>query len=225
MKYELKGGIFPIVTCHLEDGEQMITENGSMVWQSPNVQMETKGGGIGKMFSKALSGASIFRNVYTAHSGSGMITFGSSFPGRIIPMEIEPGKEMILQKHALLAAEASVELGIHLNKNLGVGMFGGEGFVMQRLSGNGMAFVEIDGELVEYELSEGEQLIVDTGNIACFEPSVSIEIKQVKGIKNKLLGGEGFFNTLLTGPGNVWLQTMPISGIADALSGLMPSEN
>ena len=223
MRYEIKGGVFPIVVCYLEDGEQMITEKGSMVWQSPNVKMETSGGGLGKMFSKALSGESMFQNIYTAQGGAAMITFGSSFPGKILPIEIAPGKEIILQKKAFLASESGVKLDIHFNKKLGAGLFGGEGFIMQRLSGSGMAFAEIDGELVEYDLAPGEEMIVDTGNVAGFEPGVSIDIRQVAGIKNKLLGGEGFFNTVLTGPGKIWLQTMPISGVAEAIRPFIPT--
>lgn len=223
MRYEIKGGVFPIVVCCLEDGEQMITEKGSMVWQSPNVKMETSGGGLGKMFSKALSGESMFQNIYTAQGGAAMITFGSSFPGKILPIEIAPGKEIILQKKAFLASESGVKLDIHFNKKLGAGFFGGEGFIMQRLSGSGMAFAEIDGELVEYDLAPGEEMIVDTGNVAGFEPGVSIDIRQVAGIKNKLLGGEGFFNTVLTGPGKIWLQTMPISGVAEAIRPFIPT--
>ncbi len=223
MRYEIKGGVFPIVVCYLEDGEQMITEKGSMVWQSPNVKMETSGGGLGKMFSKALSGESMFQNIYTAQGGAAMITFGSSFPGKILPIEIAPGKEIILQKKAFLASESGVKLDIHFNKKLGAGFFGGEGFIMQRLSGSGMAFAEIDGELVEYDLAPGEEMIVDTGNVAGFEPGVSIDIRQVAGIKNKLLGGEGFFNTVLTGPGKIWLQTMPISGVAEAIRPFIPT--
>lgn len=223
MRYEIKGGVFPIVVCYLEDGEQMITEKGSMVWQSPNVKMETSGGGLGKMFSKALSGESMFQNIYTAQGGAAMITFGSSFPGKILPIEIAPGKEIILQKKAFLASESGVKLDIHFNKKLGAGFFGGEGFIMQRLSGSGMAFAEIDGELVEYDLAPGEEMIVDTGNVAGFEPGVSIDIRQVAGIKNKLLGGEGFFNTVLTGPGKIWLQTMPISGVAEAIRLFIPT--
>ena len=175
------------------------------------------------MFSKALSGESMFQNIYTAQGGPAMITFGSSFPGKIIPIEIAPGKEMILQKKAFLASESSVQLDIHFNKKLGVGFFGGEGFIMQKLSGNGIAFAEIDGELVEYDLAPGEQIVVDTGNVAGFEPGVSIDIRQVAGIKNKLLGGEGFFNTVLTGPGKIWLQTMPISGVAEAIRPFIPT--
>ncbi len=224
MQYEIKGGAFPVVICQLESGEQMVTEKGSMVWMSPSMQMETKGGGLGRMFSKAFSGESMFQNVYTAR-GAGMIAFGSSFPGRIVALTIAPGQEMIVQKSAFLAAQPGVELSIHFNKKLGVGLFGGEGFIMQRLGGRGVAFVEIDGELVEYELKAGEQLVVDTGNVAGFTEGVRMEIQQVPGMKNKLLGGEGLFNTLLTGPGHVWLQTMPISGVAASIRPYIPTGN
>lgn len=224
MQYELKGGVFPVVVCQLADGEKMITEKGSMVWMTPNMEMETSGGGLGKMFSKAFSGESMFQNIYTAR-GAGMITFGSSFPGRILALDVAPGREYILQKTAFLASEAGVQLSIHFNKKFGAGLFGGEGFIMQRLSGSGTAFVEVDGELVEYTLEPGQQMIVDTGNVLGFESSVSIDIQQVKGIKNKLLGGEGFFNTVLTGPGKIWLQTMPISGVASAIQPFIVTRN
>ena len=223
MKYEIKGGAFPVVVCYLNRGEQMITEKGSMVWQTPNIRMETSGGGLGKMFSKAFSGESMFQNIYTAEANDAMIAFGSSFPGKILPMEITAGKEFILQKRAFLASTAGVKLDIHFSRKLGAGLFGGEGFIMQKLSGNGIAFVEIDGDLVEYDLAQGQQLLVDTGNVAGFETSVNMEIRQVPGLKNKLLGGEGLFNTLLTGPGKVWLQTMPISSVAGAISEFIPT--
>ena len=166
----------------------------------------------------------MFQNIYTAR-GAGLIAFGSSFPGRIMPVQISPGREMIVQKTAFLASESSVELSIHFNKKLGAGVFGGEGFIMQRLSGSGIAFVEIDGELVEYELSAGQQIVVDTGNVAGFEVGVQIDIQQVPGLKNKLLGGEGLFNTVLTGPGKVWLQTMPISSVAASIRPFIPTGN
>ena len=210
------------MVCELENGEKMVTEKGAMAWMSPNMQMETSGGGLGKMFSKMFSGESMFQNIYTA-KGAGMIAFGSSFPGQIKAVEIAPGREMILQKSAFLAAEAGVELSIHFNQKLSAGLFGGEGFIMQRLSGRGMAFAEIDGALVEYELAAGQQLIVDTGNVAGFTAGVKMEIRQVPGMKNKLLGGEGLFNTLLTGPGTVWLQTMPISSIAASIRPFIPT--
>lgn len=224
MRYQIKGGSFPVVVCELENGERMITEKGSMVWMSPNMQMDTQGGGLGKMFSKAFSGESMFQNIYTA-KGAGMITFGSSFPGKIVPVTIGPGQEMILQKSAFLAAEAGVELSVHFRKSLASGFFSGEGFIMQRLSGSGTAFAEIDGDMVEYELKPGQQIVVDTGNVAGFDPRVQMEIQQVPGLKNKFLGGEGLFNTVLTGPGRVWLQTMPICNVAASIRPYIPTGN
>lgn len=224
MRYEIKGGSFPVVVCQLENGERMITEKGSMVWMSPNMDMQTTGGGLGKLFSKVLTGERMFQNVYTAR-GAGMIAFGSSFPGQIKSVQIGPGNEMILQKSAFLAATEGVELSIHFNRRLGTGLFGGEGFVMQRLSGNGVAFVEIDGELVEYELKSGQQIVVNTGNVAGFSSGVQMEIRQVPGLKNMVFGGEGIFHTVLTGPGRVWLQTMPITQVAEALRPYFPTGN
>lgn len=222
MKYEIKGGSFPVVVCEMTSGEKMITERGAMVWMSPNMEMQTSGGGVGKMFSKAFSGESMFQNVYTAR-GDGMIAFGSSFPGRILPLEISAGKELILQKTAFLAAEQGVELTIHFNRKAAAGFFGGEGFIMQKLSGSGIAFAEVDGEMVEYELQAGQQMVVDTGNVLGFESSVTMDIQQVKGLKNKFLGGEGFFNTVLTGPGKIWLQTMPLYNVAMAIKPYIPT--
>ena len=193
-----------------------------MVWMSPNMEMETKGGGVGKMFSKMVSGESIFQNIYTA-KGDGMIAFGSSFPGKILAIEVGHSTDLIVQKSAFLAGEEGVELSIHFNKKVGAGFFGGEGFIMQKVSGNGVVFIEIDGDLQEYELAPGQQLVVDSGYLAAMESSVTMDIQTVKGVKNKLLGGEGFFNTVLTGPGKVWLQTMPICNVATALSPYFPS--
>lgn len=224
MQYEIKGEPFPVVVCKLNDGERMITEKGSMVWMSPNMQMDTKGGGLGKMFSKAFSGESMFQNIYTAH-GNGIIAFGSSFPGKILPLTITPGQDMILQKSAFLASETGIDLSVHFSKKFSAGLFGGEGFIMQRVSGNGTVFMEIDGDVVEYELAQGQQIVVDTGNVAAFTPSVQMEIRQVPGLKNKLLGGEGLFNTILTGPGRIWLQTMPISNVALSMRPYFPSGN
>lgn len=222
MIYDIKGGTFPVVVCQLENGEKMITEKGSMVWMSPNIQMSTQGGGLGRMFSKAFSGESMFQNIYTAN-GNGMITFGSSFPGTVKAIEISPSNEMIVQKSAFLASEAGVNLSVHFNKRFSAGLFGGEGFIMQRLSGHGTAFVEIDGDLVEYDLRPGEKIVVDTGNVAGFTTDVKMEIQQVPGLKNKLFGGEGLFNTVLTGPGKIWLQTMPIARVAASIIPYIPT--
>ena len=217
MQYQIIGGSFPVVTCQLTDGEQMITESGSMVWMTPNMEMTTRGGGVGKMFSKAFSGESMFQNVYTSH-GDGLVAFGSSFPGKIVPIQITPDRGWILQKRSFLASEAGVQLSIHFNKRAATGFFGGEGFIMQRLSGQGLAFAEIDGELVEYQLQPGQQMVVDTGNVAGFEEGVTIEARTVKGAKNIVFGGEGLFHTVLTGPGRIWLQTMPLSTVAAAIA-------
>ncbi|MBR4027128.1 MAG: TIGR00266 family protein [Lachnospiraceae bacterium] len=222
MTYEIKGGAFPVVECRLTNGEQIITESGAMVWMTPNMEMSTKGGGIGKMFSKVVSGENMFQNIYTA-KGNGLIAFGSSFPGKILAVEIGYGRELIVQKSAFLASETGVQLSIHFNKKAGVGFFGGEGFIMQRLSGRGIAFIEVDGSLEEYELASGEQLIVDTGNLVGIESSVSIDVQTVKGVKNMFFGGEGIFNTVLTGPGKVYLQTMPISTVANAVRPYIPT--
>ncbi len=220
MRYEIKGTPFPVVECMLDNNEAMITEGGSMVWMSPNMHMETSAsGGFGRM----LSGEKIFKNIYTSQGGPGMIAFGSSFPGRIAVVDVSQGS-WIFQKSAFLASEAGVELSIHFKKSLAAGFFGGEGFIMQKLSGRGLAFVEIDGDLVEYQLQPGQQIVVDTGNVAGYTEGVQMEIVSVKGLKNKLFGGEGLFNTVLTGPGTVWLQTMPISSLAGALAPLLPSK-
>ena len=224
MQYEIGGGAFPVVTCNLSDGESMITESGAMAWMTPNMEMSTSGGGIGKMFSKAFSGEALFQNIWTAR-GDGMIAFGSCFPGRIVPIEIGPGKSWILQKRSFLAAESGVELSIHFNKKAKAGVFGGEGFIMQKLSGSGMAFVEVDGYAVEYELGPGQSIVVDTGNLAMMSETCSLDIQSVKGVKNVLFGGEGLFNTVITGPGKVTLQTMPVSGFASALAPFISSNS
>ena len=224
MEYQIIGGSFPAVSCRLQDGESMITEGGSMIWMTPNMEMTTQGGGIGKIFSRAFSGESLFRNIYTAH-GQGIVTFGASFPGELLTLKITPDKDVILQKSSFLASEMGVELSIHFNKQIGVGIFGGEGFIMQRLSGYGTAFAEIAGDLMEYTLEPGRQLVVGSGNLVGFESTVQMDIRQVPGLKNKFFGGEGFFNTILTGPGKVWLQTTSISGMAAALAPYLPMSN
>lgn len=218
MKYEIKGGTLPVVICQLEEGERMITEGGGMAWMSPNMQMETSSnGGVGKALGRMFSGEALFQNNYTAIGGRGLIAFASSFPGSIRPFEISPGNEIICQKGVFLAGEASVQLSVHLNKKIGAGFFGGEGFIMQRLSGQGIVFGEFDGHVVEYELKAGQQMVIDTGHLAAMSATCNMEIKTVPGMKNKFLGGEGFFNTVVTGPGHVWLQTMPLSNVAGVL--------
>ena len=202
MRYQIQGETLPVVICELEGGEKMITEGGGMAWMSPNMKMETStNGGVGKAFGRMFSGESIFQNNYTAMGGPGMIAFASSFPGSIRAFEISPGNEMVFQKSAFLAGEAGVDVSIFFNKKVGAGLFGGEGFIMQKFSGNGTVFAEFDGHVVEYELQAGQQIVVDTGHLAGMTASCSMEIRSVPGVKNMLFGGEGFFNTVITGPG------------------------
>lgn len=224
MKYQIVGDTLPAVICQLEPGEKMITEGGGMSWMSPNMLMETtSNGGIGSVIGRMFSGEKAFQNVYTAQEGEGMIAFASCFPGSIRAFEIAPGQEMILQKSAFLAGEVGIEMSVFFNKKLGTGFFGGEGFIMQRISGQGTVFTEFDGHVVEYELAPGQQIVVDTGHLAAMTASCQMDIRSVPGVKNILFGGEGIFNTIITGPGRVWLQTMPISNVAGVLRPYMPS--
>ena len=223
MQYTILGNDLPVVTCNLAPGESMITERGSMSWMSPNMKMETAAGGLGKAFGRMFSGEAVFQNIYTAQGGPGMIAFASSFPGSIRAVQITPGRDVIAQKAAFLASERSVELSVHFQKKLGAGFFGGEGFIMQRLSGSGIAFLEIDGAAIEYDLAPGQQMIVDTGYLAMMDATCSMDIQTVPGLKNKFFGGEGFFNTVITGPGRIVLQTMPISGVAAAIRPFIPT--
>ncbi len=217
MQYNIIGEPLPVVECHLAPGEGMITEKGAMCWMTPNMKMETVGGGVGKMFGRMFSGEAMFQNRYTAMGGNGMIAFASSFPGSIRAYNISPGNELIVQKSGFLASEMGVQLSVFFQKRLGAGFFGGEGFIMQKLSGKGIAFVEIDGYAVEYNLAAGEQMIIDTGYVAAMSASCRMEIVSVPGLKNALFGGEGLFNTVVTGPGKLVLQTMPINNVASVL--------
>lgn len=225
MKYNIKGEPMPVVICDLEENESMITEKGSMVWMSPNMEMKTAAGGFGKALGRMFSGESIFQNIYTAKNGVGMIAFASSFPGSIRAVEITPEHPIIVQKSAFLAATGDVKLSVFFHKKIRTGLFGGEGFIMQKISGNGLVFLEIDGSAVEYQLSAGQQMIIDTGNLAMVDENCSIDIKAVKGVKNVFFGGEGLFNTVVTGPGKILLQTMPLSGFVDTIVAKLPKNN
>ncbi len=217
MEYEIQGGSFPVVVCHLTQGEVLLSDSGAMAWMDPCMEMgTTSNGGIGKAFGRMFSGETMFMNTYTANA-NGKIAFASSFPGEIRQYDIEPGKEIIVQKSSFLASERTVERSIFFNKKAMTGIFGGEGFVMNKLSGHGKVFVEIDGATVEYDLAVGQQIVVDTGYVAVMDATCSMATQSVPGLKNKMLGGEGFFNTVVTGPGKVILQTMPISAIAASL--------
>ena len=224
LNYKIEGGHLPVVMCYPEPGQTLCTESGAMSWMSPNMHMETNsGGGVKKALGRLFSGDSLFMNEYTPQGGRGMIAFASSFPGSIIPYEVTPGNGIIVQKRGFLAMEKGLDLSVHFHKKLGRGFFGGEGFIMQKISGNGLVFLEIDGHCVEYTLGAGESIIVDTGYLAAMSETCTMEIQQIKGAKNIFLGGEGLFHTKVTGPGKVYIQTMPIAQIADRLIPYMPT--
>ncbi len=226
MNYEIKGTPLPVVIMNVEAGETIKTEKGAMSWMSPNMKMSTNaGGGIGKAFGRMFSGESMFQNTYTAEGGPGMLACSSSFPGEILAFPINPSLTIIAQKSAFLASESGVEMSVHLQKKGGAGLFGGEGFILQKFTGNGMVFLEIDGAVQEYTLAPGQSLIVDTGNLAAMDASVSVDIQTVKGIGNALFGGEGLFNTVVTGPGRVWLQTLPRNVVAGAVAPYIATGN
>lgn len=224
MQYQILGDTLPVVICTLEAGEQMITERGSMAWMSSNMKMDTStNGGLGKAFGRMFSGEAMFQNIFTAQGSTGQIAFASSFPGSIKAFQINPGEEYIFQKKTFLASTSDVELSVHFHKKVASGLFGGEGFILQKVSGNGIAFAEFDGHVVEYDLQPGQQLIIDSGYLAAMTASCSMDIQTVPGLKNVVFGGEGLFNTVVTGPGHVWLQTMPINSVAGALRPYIPT--
>ena len=219
IKYEIEGGNLPVLICHPEVGQTLCSERGAMSWMSPNMRMDTNtGGGFKKALGRLFSGESIFLNEYTAMGGTGMIAFASSFPGSIIPFQVTPYNGLIVQKRGFLAMEKGLDLSIYLQRKLGAGFFGGEGFIMQKVTGNGMIFLEIDGYCKEYDLAAGQQIIVDTGYLAAMSDTCTMDIQTVQGAKNIFLGGEGLFHTVITGPGKVYIQSMPVINTAQALS-------
>jgi len=223
LTYEINGTTLPVVTIQLSRGQRIYSSSGGMSWMTQQVEMETNsGGGLGKMFKRAISGESLFIVDYFVNSGMGEVAFAAEFPGKIIPLPLADGAEMIVQKDSFMCAEKSVDVDMHFRKKLGAGLFGGEGFVLQKLTGPGMAFVNFDGEIVEKTLGSGEVLRVDTGHVAMFEPTVNFDVEMIKGFRNLLLGGEGLFIATLRGPGKVYLQTMPLDKLARKIVQYMP---
>ena len=223
ISYRIDGTTLQVVTIELEAGEVIYSESGGMSWMSANVEMKThSGGGIGKMLKPAVSGEALFVTDFYVDQGRGTIAFACGFPGKIIPFNLKQGESIIIQKDAFMCAEKSVDMDMHFRKRLGTGFFGGEGFIMQKISGPGLAFLEVDGEVVEYALEPGQHLKVDTGHLAAMESTVDFDVTMVKGFRNILLGGEGLFLASVRGPGKVWLQTMPMSKLAQKIAHFMP---
>ena len=222
MQYSIEGGSLPALIISLDPGEKLISEVGGRTWSRGDVITETtSNGGAGKALGRMLTGESLFMSTYTAQ-GPSEVAFTSSFPGRIIPRELGPGQSVIAQKSAFLCASYGVDLSVHMNKKVGTGLVGGEGFLMQKITGPGLAFFEIDGYCKEYDLQPGERIVCDTGVVALMDETVTMEVQTVKGLKNKLLGGEGLFDTVLIGPGKVYLQTMTIAKLAGLLIPFLP---
>lgn len=219
IRYEIEGNNLPVVVCYPDNGQTLCTESGAMSWMSPNMKMETNsGGGLKKVFGRMFSGESVFMNEYTAVGGNGMIAFASSFPGSIIPYQVTDGNGIIVQKRGFLAMEKGLDLSVYFQKKLSRGFFGGEGFIMQKITGNGIVFLEIDGYCKEIDLDAGQSIIIDTGYLAAMTDTCTMDIQTVKGVKNVFFGGEGLFHTRVTGPGKVFIQSMPVINTAQKLS-------
>lgn len=216
MQYRIEGGNLPALIITLNQGETIVSQAGGRTWSRGPILTETKGGSLGKAFGRMITGESLFMSYYSAQ-GPAEIAFASSFPGRIIARELKAGESVICQKSAFLCATYGVELSVHMQKKLGAGFVGGEGFIMQKVTGPGLAFFELDGYCPEYNLAPGEQIVCDTGVMALMDESCTMDVQMVKGAKNILLGGEGLFDTVITGPGKVYLQTMSAGKLAGLL--------
>lgn len=224
MKYEILGKTVPVVEATLNKGETLYTQSGGMTWQSQGIKMATNArGGVMKSLGRIFTGESIFMSSYTAEEDGAKIAFATTVPGDIMPVNMsEISNGLILQKGAFLCAEDDIELKVKFTKKISAGLFGGEGFILQEAQGNGMMFLEIDGDPIIKELASGEVLKVDTGNVVAFEPSVSYQIETVKGLRNIFLGGEGLFLTKLTGPGKVILQSQNFTDFAGRIASIIP---
>ncbi len=220
MKYEIKNQPFTVLTLYMSQGESIKCQSGAMAWMTPGIHMETKTGGLGGMFKKAVIGESLALNHYIAEA-DGELTLAKHCPGEILMFNINE-TPIIAQKTSFLAATEGVNMDIYLQRRAAAGFFGGEGFLMQKYTGSGYAWLELDGSIQVRELGAGEQLIVDSGYVAAMEATCTMDIQTVKGLTNIVLGGEGLFNTVVTGPGKVWLQTMPVNALAMSLYAYMP---
>lgn len=223
MNYNIIGGSLPAALVKLNAGEGIICDGGAMSWMDDEIEMKTEGGGLGKMFGRAFSGESMFRNHYIAKA-PGEIAFASKFPGSIIAVELQ-GNSIIVQKKSFLASDEGISTSVHFQKKLGAGFFGGEGFIMEKVTGNGTVLLEIDGSAVEYYLEAGDRKIIDTGHLVMMDETCQMDVVRVKGVKNVLFGGEGLFNTVVHGPGKIVLQSMPLSKVADLIATVMPNSN
>lgn len=230
MQYEIKGDTTPVLQVQLRPGDEVVAESGELAWLHGPVQLETgksigqqKGGFLGAA-KRAMSGGTFWMTRYTVADGEGTVSFAAKAPGEIRAVEIGAGSDYIVHRHGFVCCGPGVELSLQLQQRLGAGIFGGAGFILQRLSGNGTAFVEMHGDVVEYDLAPGELLRVHPGHVALYEASVPLELTTVPGIRNKLFGGDGLFLAQLRGPGRVWLQSITLAALAHSLQPYIVTE-
>lgn len=228
MDHRIVGTTMPVLELMLQSGEQVFAESGELAWISMAIQLQTgtsvggQQGGFMASIGRALSGATIFMTEYTAYGGVGMVAFCARLPGQIMPLEITPGRGYLVHRHGFMCATRGVQLGVGVQQRLGAGIFGGTGFRMQRLTGQGMAFVEMHGEVVHYDLQAGNTLRIHPGHVAMFDEGVDFNVTTMPGIRNALFGGDGLFLATLTGPGRIWLQSMSLPHLAHAIAHYLP---
>jgi uncharacterized protein (TIGR00266 family) len=225
MKWELQGTVMPILNAELQQGETVYSESGRLIYMTDNIRMETKArGGLWASVKRKFAGESFFLVDFTSESGKGIVSFGTEFPGKIIPLKLSKGEEIIAQKDAFLCSENSVEFDATFTEKLGAGLLGGEGLILIKVRGPGQVFFNVGGEVTMIELSKGQKIRVDTGNLAMFDVTVDYSVERVKGIKNMIWGGEGLFLATCTGPGRVWVQSLPVSELAGKLAEYLPGQ-
>jgi uncharacterized protein (TIGR00266 family) len=229
MKARITGTILPVLEIGLEQGEKIISEPGQFSWMSPNINLQTSAMTAGAkgffgVLGRALSGGGLFMNEYQTTSGQGMVAFAAKVPGMIMEVQVSPEQTFMVHRHGFLCGTEGVELAVGFQRSLGAGIFGGEGLILQKLSGNARAWVELGGEIVTYDLAPGESLNVHPGHIGMFEGTVNFDITMIPGLKNAIFGGDGLFIARLTGPGKVWLQTLTMPNLAHALLPYMGKE-
>ena len=222
MQSRITGTTMPVLEIGLEPGDTIDAAPSELSWMTANVQMHTTtmtagARGLWGAITRAVSGGGLFMTEFAAAGGNGAVAFAAKVPGQIMPLEVQPGRGYLVHRNGFLCATAGVELTIALQRSLGAGIFGGEGFVLQRLAGTCSAWVELGGEIVSHDLAAGETLMVHPGHVGMFEDSVSFDITTIRGITNALFGGDGLFLVQLTGPGRIWLQTLTIPNLAHAL--------
>ncbi len=228
MDHRIVGTTMPVLEMMLQPGEMIFAESGELSWISMSIGLHTgtsvggQQGGFMAVMGRALAGATIFMTEYTSQGGPGMVTFCAKLPGQIMPLHLGQGRSYLVHRHGFMCATPGVQLSMGINQRLGAGIFGGTGFRMQRLSGEGLAFVELHGEVVQYDLQAGNTLRIHPGHVALFEESVNFNVTTVPGIRNALFGGGGLFLASLTGPGRIWLQSMSMSHLAHAIAHYLP---